>query len=317
MDELRSRLERWVTAGAIDRAQADAILAFEAAREEPSGRRRAIAAEALGYVGGTLALVAAVVIGAGRFSGLSTAGKSIFLIVVTAALLAAGWWLRTAASTTLRRLGSLLWFLSVAACAGLGEVWSDSLSNDRLDDGLLNAVMALVLAAVLWFVERRALQQVALFLSLTATFGSLADTAIGFGQGRQLVLGAGFLLLGGLWLELSRRGLVLPRRTAEALGALALIGGDQSLWAGENGWALGLGLAVALGLIVAGSAGRRPVLLGLGAAALLLFLAEVAGDYWTSLGAPLVFLLIGLTLVAAAVLIAKLQPARRETAADR
>jgi len=317
MDELRSRLDRWVAAGAIDRTQADTILAVEAAHEPPAARGRAIAAEALGYVGGTLALVAAVVIGAGRFSGLSTAGKSTFLVVVTAALLAAGWWLRTAAGATPRRLGSLLWFLSVACCAGLGEVWSDSLSDDRLDDGLLDAAMALVLAAVLWFVERRVLQQVALFVSATVTFGLLVDAVIESGRGNELVLGGGLLLLGGAWLELARRGRMTPRRTAEALGALALIGGGQTLWAGRNGWALGLGLAIALGLIVAGSARRRPVPLGMGAAALLLFLAEVAGDYWTSLGPPLVFLLIGLTLVAAAVLIAKLQPTGRGTAAGR
>jgi hypothetical protein len=73
----------------------------------------------------------------------------------------------------------------------------------------------------------------------------------------------------------------------------------------------GAGLAVAL--IVAGSALGRNVLLGIGAAAMVLFLGQVAGEYWRDLGAPLAILLVGLGLVAAAVVLARLRPAGNGT----
>ncbi|HJU00165.1 MAG TPA: hypothetical protein VJ966_03045, partial [Actinomycetes bacterium] len=54
----------------------------------------------------------------------------------------------------------------------------------------------------------------------------------------------------------------------------------------------------------------RNVLLGIGAAAMVLFLAQAVGRYWQDLGAPLALLLVGLGLVAVAVLLARLGPAR-------
>jgi hypothetical protein len=79
---------------------------------------------------------------------------------------------------------------------------------------------------------------------------------------------------------------------------------------GEAGWGLWLGLAVAVALLVAGSALRRNVLLGIGAAAMVVFLVQAAGRYWEDLGAPLAILLVGLGLVAVAVVLARLRPAR-------
>jgi hypothetical protein len=46
---------------------------------------------------------------------------------------------------------------------------------------------------------------------------------------------------------------------------------------------------------------------------MVVFLAQVAGEYWRDLGAPLAILLVGLGLVAAAVALARLRPARDGT----
>ncbi len=70
---------------------------------------------------------------------------------------------------------------------------------------------------------------------------------------------------------------------------------------------LGLGLSVAL--IVAGSALRRNVPLGIGAAGMVVFLGQVAGGLWRDVGRPVAVLVAGLGLVAAAVLLARLRPA--------
>ena len=159
------------------------------------------------------------------------------------------------------------------------------------------------------------LQQVALFGAAVATMLSAASALevswAGFEGAAVAVLGAG-------WLELGRRGLVVPRRTSEALGALAIVIGCEALatlgegsaWIGVGGWWLWLGLAVAVALVVAGSAWRRNVLLGIGAAAMVVLLFQAAGRYWRDLGAPLAILLVGLGLVAVAVVLARLRPAR-------
>jgi hypothetical protein len=62
-------------------------------------------------------------------------------------------------------------------------------------------------------------------------------------------------------------------------------------------------------LIVAGSALARTVPLGIGAAGMVVFLGQLAGEHWRDLGAPLAILVLGLGLVAAAVVLAKLRPA--------
>jgi hypothetical protein len=52
---------------------------------------------------------------------------------------------------------------------------------------------------------------------------------------------------------------------------------------------------------VARSALRRNVPLGIGAVGMVVFLGQLAGQHWRDLGAPLAILLVGLGLVAAAV----------------
>jgi hypothetical protein len=322
MDELRAGLERWVAAGTISQQQADAIRAAEAREGREAGRRRTVAVEALGYVGGALALVAGVAIGAGQFARLGQGGKIALLFAVTAGLFAGGWWLRDARTSTLRRLGSLLWFLSVGSWAGLLQVWFDGMAWFRLREGLTVAAGTTVYAGALYLLERRSLQQIALLVPAAGTLvqlpreiveavrgdDPLVRDVVGAPRPEELLGGALLVVLGAAWLELGRRGAIRPRRTSEALGVLGLVAGLELLWDGSQGWALGLGVATALGLVVAGSALRRRVLLGMGGAALLLFVSEIAGTYWTSLGAPLAILLVGLGLVAVAVVLARLQP---------
>lgn len=311
MEELGRRVERWVQVGVIGREQGDAILALEDAGEAgPGGRRRAVVVEVLGYLGGVLALVAGFVLGAESWTQLGRWGRAGVLFAVTGVLLAAGWRLRGSGGRVLPRLAGVLWLAAVAAFAGLLAVLLGGRSDDALDDpSLWVASGSLVLAAGLWALERRVLQQVALFGAVVATMVAAGDRV---GWSWETVEGYGFLVLGAVWLELGRRGLVAPRRTSEALGALALVSGPEVLngaGVGPGSWGLWLGLGVAVALVVAGSALRRNVPLGIGAAAMVVFLGQVAGEYWRNLGAPLAILLVGLGLVAAAVVLARLRSA--------
>ncbi|HET9556683.1 MAG TPA: hypothetical protein VFS70_06065, partial [Actinomycetota bacterium] len=176
----------------------------------------------------------------------------------------------------------------------------------------LVAAGALVLAGGLFWLERRVLQQVALFVAVVATMVAAGDE---LGWPWERVEGYGFLVLGLVWLELGRRGLVGPRRTSEALGTLVLLSGADVLdaaGAGPGDWGLWLGLGLAVGLIVAGSALRRNVPLGIGAVGMVVFLGQIAGQHWRDLGAPLAILLVGLGLVAAAVVLARMWPAAND-----
>lgn len=312
MEELDRRVARWVEAGVIGPEQADAILALELEGEgrEIGGRRRAVVAEVLGYLGGVLAVVAGFVLGAESWGRLGQWGRAGVLATVTGLLLAAGWRLRGSEGRALPRLASVLWLFAVAGFAGLLAVLLEGRSDDALADPSLGvAGGALVLAAGLYLLERRVLQQVALFVAVVATMVAGGQR---LGWSWETVEGYGFLVLGAGWLELGRRGLVGPRRTSEVLGSLALLTGPEVLdveAVGPGDWGLWLGLGLSVALIVAGSALARNVLLGIGAAGMVLFLGQVAGEYWSDLGAPLAILLVGLGLVAAAVLVARLRPA--------
>ena len=310
MEELDRRVARWVEAGVIGPEQAEAILALEGEGREPGGRRRAVVVEVLGYLGGVLAAVAGFVLGAESWDRLGYWGRVGVLAAVTGGLLAAGWWLRGSEGRVRPRLASVLWLGAVAGFAGLLAVLLDGDSDDALaDPSLWVAGGSLVLAGGLYLLERRVLQQVALFAAVVATMVAGGQRLAGSWDP---VEGYGFLVLGAAWLELGRRGLVRPRRTSEALGSLALLSGPEVLNAGGAGpgdWALWLGLGLAVALIVAGSALGRTVPLGIGAAAMVVFLGQVAGQHWHDLGAPLAILLVGLGLVAAAVVLARLRPA--------
>jgi hypothetical protein len=310
VEDLDRRVARWVEAGVIGVGQGEAILALEGEGREAGGRRRAVVAEVLGYLGGVLAVVAGFVLGAESWGELGPWGRAAVLAAVTGVLLAAGWRLRESEGRVLPRLASVLWLFAVAGFAGLVAVLQEGRSDDALADPSLGvAAGALALALGLYLLERRALQQVALFVAVAATMVAGGHR---LGWSWETVQGYGFLALGAAWLELGRRGLVGPRRTSEALGSLALLSGPGVLdveAVGPGNWGLWLGLGLSVALIVAGSVLARTVLLGIGAAGMVLFLGMVAGEYWSDLGAPVAVLLVGLGLVAAAVVLARLRPA--------
>jgi peptidoglycan/LPS O-acetylase OafA/YrhL len=108
-------------------------------------------------------------------------------------------------------------------------------------------------AGGLYRLERRAPQQVALFVAAVATLVA-AGNELGWSWARPE--SGGLLALGAVWLELGRRRLVEPRRTSEALGALGLgaealttVGPGAGDGLGQGGWGLWLGLVAAAALL--------------------------------------------------------------------
>jgi hypothetical protein len=193
MEELGRRVARWVDAGVIGREQGDAILAFERG-DRRAGGRRAVAVEVLGYLGGGLAVVAGFVLGAESWGQLGHWGRAGVLAVVTGVLLGAGWWLRGDQGRVLPRLASALWLAAVAGFAGLLAVLVEGDSDEAIGDpSLWVAGGTLVLAGGLYLLERRVLQQVALFSAAVATLVAAGDRA---GWSWEVAAGYGFLALG-------------------------------------------------------------------------------------------------------------------------
>ncbi|WP_007023164.1 DUF2157 domain-containing protein, partial [Saccharomonospora iraqiensis] len=93
-DDLTARLDRWVAHGLLTREQADRILAAERAGPtgsgEETGRTPSPVAEALGYVGGVLVLVAVGLVAGRYWSELGVAGRLSIAFGTAALLLAAG-----------------------------------------------------------------------------------------------------------------------------------------------------------------------------------------------------------------------------------
>ena len=173
--------------------------------------------------------------------------------------------------------GAVAGFAGLVACC-----WTRQRGRPRRPVAVGGGGAALALG--LYLLERRVLQQVALFLALAATMVAAGDRLVVV----ETADGYGLLVLGAGWLELGRRGLVAPRRTSETLGSLALLAGPEALdaaGAGPGDWGLWLGLGLAVALVVAGSVLRRNVPLGIGAAGMVVFLGQVAGEHWRDLGA--------------------------------
>lgn len=169
--DLAARLERWVDRGLITPDQAERIRDDE--RANPAQRHGpSLVAEALGYVGGVLVLVAAATI-TGRFwSDLGTGGRLVVAFVAAAVLLAAGAAAPARLGRASGRLRSVTWLLSAAVLGGaLALVGDDVLDapGDLVVFG--SAGLTAVYAGVLWYVHRWLLQQVALVAALAMAAG--------------------------------------------------------------------------------------------------------------------------------------------------
>src|SRR5215472_17683737 len=140
------QLARWVAAGLMDSAQADRIEAFEATRvdREPSTtqatratRRVPVIAEAVGYVGVTVVLVAGLLAAEPAWPHWSTGLRLTLIAAVTGALAMAGAAVPAGRDPVWRRLRGLAWLLSVVGlalfAAGLSDwVWHLSVQHVAL-----------------------------------------------------------------------------------------------------------------------------------------------------------------------------------------
>jgi len=124
---LAADLDRWVAAGLLAQDQATAILAHEApaapspapTAPAPAGPRSRVpvVAEALGYLGGALALGGVVLVLADRWSDLATGSRLALALAGVVLFGVAGALTPADTDPALARLRAFLWLLSSAATA--------------------------------------------------------------------------------------------------------------------------------------------------------------------------------------------------------
>jgi len=249
---LTERLDDWERAGLLTHPQAVAITGFEQAREHivttlrppppprpvPSGAPAAVraepmsptahrlpsVAEALGYLGGVLALVGLVLLLSRVWDGLPTPGRVALAGGVSVAFLAAGALVPEAAHPALARLRSFLWFLSTATaglCAGVIAVDVFDAADDLVTASAVAGTVA-VHAGATWAGRPRILQQAPFLAALAVVAGTLSAQITS-----DAVTGLVVWAVGVTIVEIGLVRLTPLPLVTEVIGALALLIGSM------------------------------------------------------------------------------------------
>jgi hypothetical protein len=271
-----------------------------AARGGPFVQRETVI-EVVGYVGAAVGLSAAgIAIGESSGTGVQIA----FDLITTGVLLVAGWAIG-GESDALRRMKSVFWFLSVFGVADLfGVFFGDVLDLSGKSLVVVTGLVVTVYALALWWLSRRSLQVVALFLSGLVVLGGLVFPDVNLLFGPPDLTGAAITswLYGWAWVGIGATGAVQPRRSSIVLGSIAAIfapllfvaGGDAVL-----GEILSLASAIALLAIVQFGVERGPA--GLAIAGILVISAAIVGDNVDDQGPAIAVLVLGLVLLGGAI----------------
>ena len=299
------RLAAWVSAGIITQEQADRIAAHEAsrtARQQTAPTTRAsLLVEALGYVGGVVILVGAVLLATEFWEELGVAGRLAVVGGAASVMVVAGVAVPPRAGDQGRRLRAGLWAAATAAFAGfVGLLASDVLELSGTDAGLLTSAATAAVAVLLWWLRPTNLQHLVALVALASTV-AYALTRI---SDAEYLPGTGIWAAGLVWFLLALGGLLRPRRFALTLGAAVAIVGALTIMSTDVGIALTLASAVAV--IAMAVVMTDLVLLSVGAVGLL-FALPIAVSTWFDgdFAVPVALLGAGVALVAVALWIAR------------
>jgi hypothetical protein len=314
--ELRRVLVRAVARSDLTREQAESILRAELgegadlAIPAPSSRLRSLVAEALGYVGAALAMVAVFIVIAEFWADLESWSRVALPAVFSVAFTVAGAYVR-ATDGAIARLGSFLWLLAtIGAALTMTVAGEEVLELEGELTGVLTGAVGASVGAVLWWFRREALQQVGTFAGLVIAIMAgfaLIDPELSAWSGLAVWgLGIGWGLL--TWAEL-----VPPRTAGWVLSGLAALAGPLLL-VGDHSWALWLGLLTAAGAVAASVAIGHTVLLALGVLGLFGYVPPTVFEFFgEALGPPVALLITGAILIGISIALTRLPRFRRRT----
>jgi hypothetical protein len=302
--DLHEHVERWVAESLISRAEGRAIERYESERA-PTTARSPLAVEALAYLGGALALAAAVVAGSGVWDDLAPGVRVGLLAAGSILSLGAGWWLRGSSEPAIDRLIGVLWGMAVALAGACGAVAAHDLM-ELGDQGTATVAgaTATALALALYAIRRRTIQQLAVLVGLLITLNQAVDSEFA-----HALLTTG---VGAVWAILGWRGLLAPVRPAIVFGSLVAMIGAMSGGEDERAITFALALAVSISLIVASIALREGVVLAIGVVGLFQASVRTIDHYFAgSVAMPVALLIAGGVAFGAAMLLARRTPKQR------
>ena len=314
MATLESILSRGVAEGIITSQQADglrALIADETGRADAPPTRPAeqpsLVVEALGYLGGIIVVVGAILVASQFWPGLGDGGQLAIVLGAALGLLVAGALVPSRLGATGGRLRSVLWALSVVAFTGaLGKLFYDvlDLGGPQADATAVPPLMAALATAyslVLWF-WRPSVLQLAVAAAGTALTAGLTGGALGL---RFDAVAAAVLTVGAVWIALGWSGVVRPARATVVIGSLIAFVGGQLVTVG--GYSPIWGLLNAAALVGLALYRRDLLVLGIGSVGVLISLPMVVYDWFPSVAAAAVSLIV----VGALLVVAALYTARR------
>lgn len=261
-------LQRWRSAGLLDEDQVAAILEHErthrplpppsiAPTPAPEAPRRQLpdVSEALGYLGGILALVGMSLLVARYWTDIPLAGRLGLSGGLALALFGVGLLVPEDREPAFRRMRWFLWLVSSAATAVFGGVLAYEIAGD--DDTIVafGIALAVVLHDVgLWWRQDRPLQQL--------TFLTAVAVAVGTGVAQISSVGPAGLAVwavGAVGVALGLRHLTpLPQLTL-LVGAVAAVIGGMAAAESWQSVSLLVSTATAFGLLGLASIRRVPI----------------------------------------------------------
>ncbi len=238
-------LGRWVKAGLITWEQSAEIQRFETAREAGAAPERParvsplrsarvpVVAEALGYLGATLATTGLMLVIAHLWTDLALAGRLGISGVAAVLLVVAGALVHETADPALARLRWVLWLAATAAAVVFAGVLADGVGAESPEAIAAScAATAAVVSGVLWGWRERPLQQAVALGAVPAAIGTAALLLLPRGAAYFLVWGVGAVLF-----ALGVRLLTPLPWVTETVGALTLLAGSTlvaSDWEGRG-----------------------------------------------------------------------------------
>lgn len=300
------RLADWVSAGIITQEQADRIAAHElaqAARRPAPAGATSLLVEALGYVGGVVILVGAVLLATEFWEELGVAGRLAVVGGAAVVMVVAGFAVPQRAAEQGRRLRAVLWAAATAAFAGFMGLLASEVFELRGDEGgLLTSAATAAVAVALWWLRPTNLQHLAAAVALAATvawgLATISDA--------DYLPNTGIWAVGLVWFLLALGGLLRPRRFALALGAAIAIVGALLLMLTSDDAGIALTLVSAVAVVALAVVMTDLVLLGVGAVGLLFGLPMAVSTWFGgTFAAPIALLGAGVVLVVAALWIAR------------
>jgi uncharacterized membrane protein len=295
---LEEHLARWVADGVVTPVVADQIRAEESQLVPAAeSRSSSLVTEALAYVGGSLVVVASILLMARVWEDLPDAARLGLVGGGAALLTVVGALLPAAPGTAGARLRAAVWLLASATTAFfMGRVAVDVFDLEGADVALMVTAGTAGYAAVLWRVSGMFVQQLVTFVALAGTATAALAEIRPAGINGDAVPGLGILAVAGLWLLLAGRGPLVPERLSRLLGGAGMVVG--SMVELSTDWSRPIAIVVVAGLVVLALRVDDLALLGIGTLGILIVLPAVMMEWFpNALAAPLALLACGALLV--------------------